>query len=519
MITGISIENFKGVRDRIHLGLRPITLLFGANSAGKSTVTDALNFFESVLTAGSATFRDLTAAENGDARNELSFERLVHNHDLSQVMRLGVECELTQGDRNVSVNSMEDTASSSDWGGPTSYEISLPDEFRSISIEFEISSILDGRDHATSRTGFLRGFTVSYNDEPMVHVVDRRQKHGHLNGYEWTADLNHPLLSEIDQSGEIQFSNIHHRIIADDHDPPLKDGFYQAFSEQEEIPSDPAATFLNAFVLKAFRTLKLRLSQRRTIGGIRDIPHRDSIPMPCNTSMRWSNGLAAWDYLAHCDRRSLDKVNYWLGSERLGARYQLKQRVLVDFQDCVDHVRAFEQHEDPARMQSHFELQHRSERRIGLVPEYDQFHDESPFLHPSEVGTGLSQIIPVIVACIHPDPCFSSIAQPDLHLHPRLQSELGDLFIHSFNTDQRNRFLLETHSEHLILRILRRIRETHAGTVREELKIATDDLAIYYISQDKGFTQIQMIEADVRGEFIQPWPDDFFELDFYERFG
>jgi AAA15 family ATPase/GTPase len=38
MITGISIENFKGIGERIDLKLRPLTLLFGANSAGKSTI-------------------------------------------------------------------------------------------------------------------------------------------------------------------------------------------------------------------------------------------------------------------------------------------------------------------------------------------------------------------------------------------------------------------------------------------------------------------------------------------------
>ena len=41
MITGITIENFKGIREPVHLDLRPITLLFGAISAGKSTIMHA----------------------------------------------------------------------------------------------------------------------------------------------------------------------------------------------------------------------------------------------------------------------------------------------------------------------------------------------------------------------------------------------------------------------------------------------------------------------------------------------
>ncbi len=143
MISGISIENFKGVRDRIDLDLRPITLLFGANSAGKSTITDSLNYFEAVLNAGSATFRDLTKTEDGQITNELSFERLVHNHDLHRAMKLRVECELTDDDGDISVNSMEDTSSSTEWGAPTSFEIYLTEELRSLSIEIEIVCALD----------------------------------------------------------------------------------------------------------------------------------------------------------------------------------------------------------------------------------------------------------------------------------------------------------------------------------------------------------------------------------------
>ena len=49
MITGITIENFKGIRERVKLDFRPITLLFGANSAGKSTILHALHYAREVF--------------------------------------------------------------------------------------------------------------------------------------------------------------------------------------------------------------------------------------------------------------------------------------------------------------------------------------------------------------------------------------------------------------------------------------------------------------------------------------
>ena len=165
------------------------------------------------------------------------------------------------------------------------------------------------------------------------------------------------------------------------------------------------------------------------------------------------------------------------------------------------------------------ELQAGADRRIVFVVGDSPWTLTGPFLHPSDVGTGLSQVVPVIAAAVHHRSSFNSIAQPDLHLHPRLQAELGDLFIQAINRTESNRFLLETHSEHLILRLLRRIRETAVGKAPEECHLRTDELGIYFFSQEDGATKVEMIDADINGEFIQTWPDDFFELDFYERFG
>lgn len=260
------------------------------------------------------------------------------------------------------------------------------------------------------------------------------------------------------------------------------------------------------------------LRQRRTIGGIRAVPDRNSIPIPADSPSRWSSGLAAWDYLAHCGDDSLSEVNHWLGPEQLGTGYQLKQRKLVDFSDCFAILQKFLESKDPESTHAMVELQAGAERRVGFVPGDNPYLSDLPLLHPADVGTGLSQIVPVIVASIHPRACFNSIAQPDLHLHPRLQAELGDVFAHAINRGEPPRFLLETHSEHLILRLLRRIRETAVAKTPEGCQLRTDDLGIYFVSQEDGATVITMIEADIRGEFVQPWPDDFFELDFYERF-
>jgi len=81
-----------------------------------------------------------------------------------------------------------------------------------------------------------------------------------------------------------------------------------------------------------------------------------------------------------------------------------------------------------------------------------------------------------------------------------------------------NQLIVETHSEHLILRLQRRIRETTAGNAPQNLTLDSDDVAVNYIGIADGVSYSRRIDIDQHGDFVQPWPDDFFDLDFKERF-
>jgi AAA15 family ATPase/GTPase len=81
----------------------------------------------------------------------------------------------------------------------------------------------------------------------------------------------------------------------------------------------------------------------------------------------------------------------------------------------------------------------------------------------------VSQVLPVLVAAYASQGSILAMEQPEIHLHPALQAELGDVFIESALGPRGNTFILETHSEHLILRLLRRIRETTNGELPPDL--------------------------------------------------
>jgi hypothetical protein len=133
-----------------------------------------------------------------------------------------------------------------------------------------------------------------------------------------------------------------------------------------------------------------------------------------------------------------------------------------------------------------------------------------------DVGIGISQVLPVLVAAYGSKNRIVAIEQPEIHLHPALQSELGDVFIESALGESANRFVLETHSEHLILRILRRIRE---ASRHPEPSITPADVCVLYVHPQKTGSQVMEMRISKDGQFLDPWPGGFFAERLREMLG
>lgn len=137
---------------------------------------------------------------------------------------------------------------------------------------------------------------------------------------------------------------------------------------------------------------------------------------------------------------------------------------------------------------------------------WDQHNDIS--VEPNEIGTGVSQLMPLVVAAVTQKSGLVACEQPELHLHPRVQVAIGDLL--SQNTEHVN-YLIETHSEHLILRLRRRIRQNTDNELPVGLKaFSHNEVVINYLEPSKDGVQVRRIRMDEDGEFRQPWPNGFF---------
>lgn len=125
----------------------------------------------------------------------------------------------------------------------------------------------------------------------------------------------------------------------------------------------------------------------------------------------------------------------------------------------------------------------------------------------TDVGFGISQVLPIITQGFFSTKNSTTlIEQPEIHLHPKMQAELADLFIDIVQEEKESnkRIIIETHSEYLLKRLRRRIAE---GTIKN------NDVAIYSFSLDEESNcgTIKKLEIDKKGAF--EWPKDFYDTD------
>ena len=127
----------------------------------------------------------------------------------------------------------------------------------------------------------------------------------------------------------------------------------------------------------------------------------------------------------------------------------------------------------------------------------------------SDESSGLLQILPILISLnIYKSGNLVTIEQPELHLHPKLQAALADIFVES-----RKNQIIETHSEHLIRKL---------QVLIAQGKIEKSEILVYYFSKVEDKTSVKIMEIDDSGLFNEPWPNGFFDdsvnltLDLYE---
>jgi hypothetical protein len=574
MLTSLEIENFKGFAARQRIDFAPLTLLFGANSAGKSTILQALLYLHELLERGSA---DVDRTELGGSVLELGgFARLVHRHEVERAIVLRAEfatpgglerfgrdlsdfpfpdlddevesawVELTVRFRRtpsyqgplieraaIGLNAHPeaivwiDVSSSLRSGEPLYACINLehpliakaplthPELWSKVKSGKSLSEdvpgpAIDDLVNFVGRTDQWGQIAVPAAAVKRAFETDRdRSASNHsaateLVGGRWRPIFaivrsRHAAIPRLDEPmrilpfGDIESDRQELGRLTQSTDSEENKRRAQELSasiKERERTATHVRTFLEMVVLGTTAQLLSFLRDAIYIGPLRSIPPRGFLYERAGRITSWADGLAAWDLLL-ADRLTLvERTNLWL--RRLKAGCQIVAQQLFD--RGADAEELSDGHVD------------KTVRRLLLDT------GAGPFVLPSEVGAGVSQIIPIVVAALDGRFGLSLMEQPEIHVHPAIQVALGDLLIDAVTRDGGRRTLVvETHSEHIILRLLRRIRETTENALADgDPAFAEDKLSVLYVETAHDGVRVRRLRVDEHGEFQDRWPKGFF---------
>lgn len=219
------------------------------------------------------------------------------------------------------------------------------------------------------------------------------------------------------------------------------------------------------------------------------------------------------------DSTMLARINEWIGSKAfLDSGYQIK----VGLKICVPTSDILASGGSAFNLKEKFEVIEGSHgntfRQLDPNIEFlariyltDKTGRELRF---SEVGTGFSQILPILTFLNYSSNYV--VRQPELHLHPKLQSRVADCIVSRITDDRKEnlnyKIMVETHSEHIVLRFLRRIKDSFRDPLlHTSLTLYPNELSLLYLRPDEDKSRIFLIRVDSSGEFIDGWPDGFFD--------
>jgi predicted ATPase len=128
-------------------------------------------------------------------------------------------------------------------------------------------------------------------------------------------------------------------------------------------------------------------------------------------------------------------------------------------------------------------------------------HKGGVFSNLYDVGFGISQFLPIVVSDFQlGDGSNLIISQPEIHLHPKLQSDFGDYLINQINSKNKS-YIIETHSEYLINKIRLLIVQG---------KIKKEDVCVYYFTKNGDISKTDIINFEEDGRILNA-PKDFFD--------
>lgn len=275
---------------------------------------------------------------------------------------------------------------------------------------------------------------------------------------------------------------------------------------------------LNQILLGVYEEAINQLRDLRHLFGIRELPDRVFRSKISLDQSRWANGLAAWDILYDKTKQDSEKTIKALNDLGLTCRFEIEEFYKIPILSggigsIPDrHIKSLDNIDTT---DEEFLQACKDDLDKALTIRELIISDGQTKLHIKDIGLGVSQVLPIVVGAYDKGFRIMSVEQPELHIHPATQCKLADVLAHAVLGNDKTgdkQLILETHSEHLMLRLLRRIREKHEQELPPGApEVDPDDLSVLYVEKDDEGVKISHLPVTEDGDFEKKWPKGFFE--------
>jgi len=554
MIKTLFTGNFKAFAETQRIPIKPITLIFGPNSAGKSSFIHSLALACETERTGRL---DIFKTEVGGSAIDLGgFRQYVHRAEARRRMEWGAELDISALRGRLA-------------------ELLAP--VKTLKVALSIGVELDNEERPLpGAEPSVTGYELLGDDQLLLRMSRRRDGRLRLD----RLNHEHPVFREV-LKAIVTTATTTDTVTAEDFEgigdviadlvPELSTSVTRLFPEGLTVRrSDPEeqgqatlfpiskgnrkedlANAINFFLPKTLdelikgssQALAEELKKLQYLGPLRSFPPRHLAFSEHEDANWYAGGGYAWDVVRRDDAVRA-AVNEWLGSEALKTPYELVVRQLVGVNDLdpvlmeglesivEDGVEIEYEPESEYTVGGAYPILRDSEAEARRLQDLIKTSDveklkelvlidrrSNTVVSHRDVGIGITQVLPVLVMAYASADKLIAMEQPEIHLHPALQAELGDVFINAALGGRGNRFILETHSEHLLLRIMRRMRETQEQRLPEGAgPVQPEDVMVLYVEPDGGRSIVREMPLNARGELAKAWPGGFFEEGLREIF-
>ncbi len=473
-ISAVRYINFKKYRDISFDFSKPITVLVGPNSSGKSSLIKGLLAFKQ-------TYEDPTDHAGFVSQGEYvdigHFNEYVthHNSSLETIFIFELNLNLRQFINRrdivdlsrafVEITHQEDPQTKH--GRVSSYRIFIP-EHRSTSInEYKLTRY---------RIEYIRmqkseeAFRVSLTKDIFALLSDRMRRHSAPTLDEGLIATEYSILHKSLSRSSFQSNRNNQQGMSSNYSKASYSRGLEIFVSLERLVVQTVHSVL-------FGCLT---TQMFALAGLREKPSRSAKRTDENRVVGSSGANTASVYFSLRQKakkagkrqsktsEDFDELERWFAEMRLGEKIEISGwRDLIDMRTRTKENRASD----------------------SIV----------------DVGVGFSQAAPILVQlAAMPENTILIVEQPELHLYPWAQTKLGSIFCtEAFR--RKKRLIVETHSEHFIHGIQLHISESRRGG---SSGLRSSDVQILYIDHSGDIREMKLNEF---GEFIDEWPDGFFD--------